>query len=177
MFDQPKLHIDVDRTKAQEIGFSQLNVAQNLLISLSGSFQTQPTFWLDPRTGRELQHRHANAPVSRRYVAEALRISRFPRRLQRTTGILADVAAFSRGSEMGLVSHYDVQPVIDIFGSVQGRDLGGVARDIEPILKRAEQHLPRGSQIDSARRNPDDERVLCRPALRTGVLDRARLSA
>ena len=51
VFDQPKLHIDVNRTKAQEIGFSQLNVAQNLLISLSGSFQTQPTYWLDPSTG------------------------------------------------------------------------------------------------------------------------------
>ncbi|MGH9724663.1 MAG: efflux RND transporter permease subunit, partial [Candidatus Acidiferrales bacterium] len=61
--------------------------------------------------------------------------------------ILASVASFSRGAEMGIVSHYDVMPVIDIYGSVQGRDLGGVARDIQPILDRSKKDLPRGSQL------------------------------
>ena len=51
LFDEPRLHIEVDRTKAKEVGFNAQDIAQSLLISLSGSFQTQPTFWLDPRNG------------------------------------------------------------------------------------------------------------------------------
>jgi len=146
VFDQPKLHFDVDRTRAQQIGLSQFNVAQNLLISLSGSFQTVPTFWLDPATGvtynvetqtpqyrtDSLQNLY-NIPV---YVKPPLQ-----------SEILGDVARMSRTSEMGIVSHYNVEPVIDIFGAVQGRDLGGVGRDMDPILKRAESKLPRGSHM------------------------------
>jgi CzcA family heavy metal efflux pump len=144
-FDQPKFHIDVDRTKAQEIGLTQLNVAQNLLISLSGSYQTQPTYWLDTRTGVSYNI-DAQTPQYRTDSLQALK--NIPVSANSgTSTILADVGQFSRGSEMGLVSHYNVMPVIDIFGSVDGRDLGGVSRDINPIIKRARQHLPRGSQI------------------------------
>jgi len=145
-FDQPKLHIQVDRTKAEQIGFTQRDVAQNLLISLSGSFQTQPTFWLDPRTGVSYRI-DTQTP---QYRADSLQdLENVP-----ITGsgssqpeILAGLASFSRGAEMGLISHYDVQPVIDIYGSVAGRDLGGVAHDIAPILARSRAQLPRGSQL------------------------------
>jgi len=145
VFDQPKLHIDVNRTKAQEIGFSQLNVAQNILISLSGSFQTQPTYWLDPKTGVS----YSIDTQTPQYRSDSLQDLENISISGTNSGseILANVARFSRGAEMGLVSHYDVQPVIDIFGSVQDRDLGGVSRDIAPILDRARQYLPRGSQI------------------------------
>jgi len=146
-FNQPKLHIDVDRTKAQEIGYTQRDVAQNLLISLSGSFQTAPTFWLDPKTGVS----YNIATQTPQYRVDTLQgLENIP-----VTGtnpsappeILASLASFSRGAEMGVVSHYNVQPVIDIFGSVQGRDLGGVAREILPIVEQAKKNLPRGSQI------------------------------
>jgi CzcA family heavy metal efflux pump len=146
VFDQPKLHIDVNRTKAQEIGFSELDVARNLLISLSGSFQTQPTFWLDPRTGVT----YDIDTMAPQYRMDSLQnLENIPVYAKSATQpeILSDVASFSRTAEMGLVSHYNVQPVIDIFGAVQGRDLGGVSRDIAPILKRAEAKLPRGSQL------------------------------
>jgi CzcA family heavy metal efflux pump len=146
MFDQPKLHIDVNRTKAQEIGFSELDVARNLLISLSGSFQTQPTFWLDPKTGVTYDI-DTMAPQYRMDSLQNLQNIPVYSKTPTQSEILGDVASFSRSSEMGLVSHYNVEPVIDIFGSVQGRDLGGVARDIQPILKRAETHLPRGSHL------------------------------
>ena len=146
VFDQPKIHIDVNRTKAQEIGFSELDVARNLLISLSGSFQTQPTFWLDPRTGVTYDI-DTMAPQYRMDSLQNLQNIPVYAKSSTQPEILGDVARFSRTAEMGLVSHYNVEPVIDIFGSVQGRDLGGVARDIEPIIKRAESHLPAGSEL------------------------------
>jgi multidrug efflux pump subunit AcrB len=146
-FDQPKLHIDVDRTKAQQIGYTQRDVANNLLISLSGSFQTSPTFWLDQRTGVS----YNIAVQTPQYRVDTLQdLENIP-----VTGpnpnappeILASLASFSRGAEMGVVSHYNVMPVIDIYGAVQDRDLGGVARDIAPIIERSKKDLPRGSQI------------------------------
>ncbi|HET7439770.1 MAG TPA: efflux RND transporter permease subunit [Terriglobales bacterium] len=144
--DQPKLHINVDRTKAQLVGYTERDVAQNLLISLSGSFQTSPTFWLDPKTGVS----YSITTETPQYRIESLQdLENVP-----ITGgsgarpeILASLAAIDRGTGSAVVSHYDIQPVIDIFGSVQGRDLGGVAREIDKIVKESEKELPRGSQL------------------------------
>jgi CzcA family heavy metal efflux pump len=147
MFNEPSLHIQLDRTKAEEIGFSAKDVAQSLLISLSGSFQTAPTFWLDPRNGVS----YNISTQTPEYRSDSLqKLENIPVTGPGTiqSGILADLASFSRGSEMAVVSHYNVEPVIDIFGSVDGRDLGGVARDITPILNRNRKDLPRGSQIN-----------------------------
>ena len=144
-FNYPRLHIEVDRTKANEVGFAQRDVANDLLISLSGSFQTSPTFWLDPKSGVS----YNIAAQTPQYRVESLQdLENIP--ITNGTSapqILAGLASFSRGSEMGVVSHYDIQSVIDIYGAVEGRDLGGVASDIEPILKRNEKDLPKGSQI------------------------------
>ena len=147
-FNYPKLHLDVDRTKADQVGYTQRDVAQNLLIALSGSFQTAPTFWLDPRTNvsysittQTPQYRVnslqdlENIPVANAGVSNA------------PPQILAGLASFSRGAEMGVVTHYDIEPAIDIFGAVDGRDLGGVARDIDPIVKDSQKNLPPGSRI------------------------------
>ena len=145
-FDQPKLHIEVDRTKAQQIGYSARDIANNVLISLSGSFQTTPNYWLDRRTGVS----YSIAAQTPQYNADSLQaLENIP-----VTGpgtpqsqIMASVASFSRGAEMGVVSHYNIMPVIDIYGAVQGRDLGGLAREIAPIIERSKKDLPRGSQI------------------------------
>ncbi len=145
-FDQPKLHIEVDRTKAQQIGYSARDIANNVLISLSGSFQTTPNYWLDQRTGVS----YSIAAQTPQYNADSLQaLENIP-----VTGpgtpqsqIMASVASFSRGAEMGVVSHYNIMPVIDIYGAVQGRDLGGLAREIAPIIERSKKDLPRGSQI------------------------------
>jgi CzcA family heavy metal efflux pump len=144
-FNYPRLDVDVDRTKADEVGFTQRDVAENLLIALSGSFQTAPAFWLDPRTGvsynittQTPQYRIStlqdlkNIPVANGSVAPQ---------------ILGGMASFTRGAEMAVVTHYDVQPAIDIFGGVDGRDLGSVASDIKPIIAQSEKNLPAGSQI------------------------------
>ncbi len=115
-FNEPELHIDVDRTKAASIGFTQRDVANNLLVTLSGSSQT---FNNIPVTGT------SNAPPA----------------------ILASLGSITRGSQLSVVSHYNVAPVIDIFGSVQGRDLGGISKDIFSIINASQKQLPRGSQI------------------------------
>jgi CzcA family heavy metal efflux pump len=144
-FNYPRLKINVDRTKASQVGFTQREVAQNLLIALSGSFQTAPAFWLDPRTGVS----YSITTQTPQYKVDTLQdLENIP--VANGTAapqIMAGLSSFTRGAEMGVVTHYDVQPAIDIFGGVDGRDLGAVARDIKPIIARGEKSLPAGSQI------------------------------
>ena len=145
-FDQPKFHIDVDRTKAQEIGFTQREVASNLLITLSGSFQTSPTFWLNPKNSVSYQI----ATQTPQYRVQSLQdLENVPVTGTGTAppSILASLASFSRNSDLSVVTHYNVAPVIDIFGAVQGRDLGAVSKDISSIVTASQKQLPRGSQI------------------------------
>ena len=145
-FDQPRLNVDVDRTKADQIGFTQRDVANNLLISLSGSFQTSPTFWLNPNNGVS----YAIATQTPQYRIDSLQgLQNIP-----VTGpsnpkaqILGTLASVNRGVGMATVSHYDIQPVIDIYGSVQGRDLGGVAKEINQVLADTSKDVPRGSRV------------------------------
>ncbi len=147
LFDQPKLQIDVDRSKALGSGFTQFAVANSMLVSLSGSSQTSPTFWLDPKTG-VTYNMVAQTP---QYDAASLNDLR---NTPITTGvgnnrseILADVATTSREASMALVSHYNIQRAVDIFGSVQDRDLGAVGADINRIVNASRKNLPRGSQV------------------------------
>jgi len=145
-FDQPYLHVNVDRTKAQEVGYSERDVANNLLITLSGSFQTTPEFWLDPRNGVE----YSIATQTPQYRIQTLQdLQNIP-----ITGpsaarpqILTGIANIERGVGMATVSHYNIAPVIDIYGSVQGRDLGGVARALNQVVVNAKSQAPRGTEI------------------------------
>ena len=146
VFDQPKLHIFVDRTKAQESGFTQLDVASNALISLSGSFQTTPEFWLDPKNGVS----YSVVTQAPQFTMTSLQdLQNIPISGQKAIRpeILGDVATTSRGAGMAVVSHYDIQRVIDIFGAVQDRDLGAVANDVRRIVDANRSKLPRGSQL------------------------------
>ena len=145
LFDQPSIEIDVNRTKAIESGFTQLNVASNLLVSLSGSFQTTPSFWLDPKTGVT----YSVVAQTPQYAAASLSDLEhtIPIVQGRATEILGDVGSPHRGAGMAVVSHYNIQRAVDIFGSVQDRDLGGVAADINRIVDANRQKLPRGAQL------------------------------
>jgi multidrug efflux pump subunit AcrB len=148
VFDQPKLHLDVDRTKAAENGYTQRDIAQSLLVSLSGSFQTTPTYWLDPRNGIN----YNLVTQTPQYQIQSLSdIQNIPLGGGSTRGqeaeILGNVASISRTTSMSVVTHYQLHRVIDIFGSVQGRDLGGVGRDIAKIVAEHSKNLPRGSRI------------------------------
>jgi multidrug efflux pump subunit AcrB len=145
-FDQPYFHVNVDRTKAQEVGYTERDVANNLLISLSGSFQTTPEFWLDPKTGVS----YSIATQTPQYRIQSVHdLENVP-----VTGpsnaapqILTDVASIQRGVGMATVSHYNITPVIDIYGSVAGRDLGGAAREINKIVENARHEAPRGTEL------------------------------
>ncbi|HKD03829.1 MAG TPA: efflux RND transporter permease subunit [Terriglobales bacterium] len=146
-FDQPYLHINVDRTKAQQVGYSERDAAQNLLVSLSGSFQTSPTFWLNPANGVS----YSIATQTPQYRLNSLQdLENIPvggPNPNAPPQIFADLATFRRGVGMGVISHYDIAPVIDIYGAVQGRDLGSVARDIDKAVKQNEKDLPRGTEL------------------------------
>ncbi len=145
-FDEPYLHVDVDRTKAQLAGYTQRDIANNLLISLSGSFQTTPTYWLNPKNGVS----YSIATQTPQYRLDSLqKLENIPitGAGSATPTILATLASIKRGTGMALVSHYDIQPVIDIYGSVQRRDLGGVAGDIQKIIDDSRKDLPRGSEL------------------------------
>jgi CzcA family heavy metal efflux pump len=146
MFDLPSLLVNADRTKVQEVGLTERDVASSLLVALSGSFQTTPSFYLNPGNGVS----YMVASQVPQYNLDSLQnLAGIP-----VTGpagampqLLGNLATFSRSMEQGVVSHYDVQPVIDVYGDVQGRDLGGVARDFQKYVNQAQKKLPRGSSI------------------------------
>jgi multidrug efflux pump subunit AcrB len=146
-FDEPYLHLWMDRTKAQEIGYNGTSIAQNVLISLGGSFQTAPTYWLDPKN----RNSYDISTQTPQYRVDTLQdLANMP-----ITGpsqdvapaLLASVASIQRGTGAAVVSHYNIMPVIDIFGAVQGRDLGGIADDVTHIIDQMRPKLPRGSQV------------------------------
>jgi CzcA family heavy metal efflux pump len=145
-YDLPELYVDVDRTHAQQFGLTQRDVASDMLISLSGSFQTAPAFWLNPQNGVSYQ-------ISTQIPQYSVDSLDALRNLPITGGdgshpqILGGLATFRRGSGVGVVSHYNAQPVIDIFGAAQDRDLGAVAKDIMKILDEAKADLPKGTQL------------------------------
>src|SRR5438477_624477 len=146
-FDEPYLRMRIERTKAEELGFSAHDIAQNLLVSLSGSFQTSPTFWVDPKNRVSYQI----ATQTPQYRTDTLQdVENIP-----ITGtdpaappsLMASLVSTERGAGMAVVSHYNVAPVIDIFGAVTGRDLGAVAGDINKIIDATRQQLPHGSRV------------------------------
>jgi multidrug efflux pump subunit AcrB len=143
--DYPQFNVDVDRGKAQLVGLTEGTVANNLLVSLSGSFQTAPSFWIDPKSGTQYQV-VAQTPQFR---LESLNdLGNTP--LHGPGGasqILSSIATIHRSVAPAVVSHYDATPTIDIYGSVQGSDLGHVAADIAKIVASAQKDLPRGSRI------------------------------
>jgi len=169
-FDYPNMTVNVDRTRAESVGLTQANVAQSILVSLSGSFQTAPNFYLDPRNGVSYNIATQSPQYSLDTMAEleSLPISSGLNQptstvtsggsltstpstsapgAQRPVQVLGNVADIVPGTELGTVSHYDVQPVLDIYTNVNGTDLGSVTRSMEQIVDRHRKELPRGSSF------------------------------
>jgi multidrug efflux pump subunit AcrB len=146
--DLPKLRFAVDRTKASGMGLAERDVANSVLLSLSGSGQVQPTYWMNPSVG--LQYLvNVRAPEHRIDSLSAL--NAIPINASRPgegdVALLANLATFTRLQVPPIISHYNIVPVIDIFGGVSERDLGGVLSEITPLVAAAEKELPKGSSI------------------------------
>jgi multidrug efflux pump subunit AcrB len=146
--DLPKLNVTVDRVKAAELGLTEQNVANSVLLSLSGSSQVQPSFWMDQRFGVQYLI-NTRVPEYAMDSIEALNSSPVSAGAPGSGNgqILANLATVTRSVIPPVFTHYNVAPVIDVYGNVNGRDLGGVLKDIGPIVKRAEKDLPRGSSL------------------------------
>jgi multidrug efflux pump subunit AcrB len=146
VLNQPVVFVDVDRTKAQELGFTEAGVANDTLVGLATSFQTAPSFWLSPQG------------VSYSVVTQT------PQYRMDTMGdlqgipvvnsslpqpeILTNLAGIRRGQTAGIVSHYDIQRVIDIYATTDSRrDLGGLAAGIDKVIDESRKQLPRGSYV------------------------------
>jgi CzcA family heavy metal efflux pump len=147
----PDLLINVDRTKAQEIGLTQRDVANDMLVTLSSNVQVSPNYWVNPQNG-------VNYPLvvqTPQYrVSDMNDLERTP--IESGSGdpsnsappqLLTNLASVTRRNTLAVITHYNVQPVMDIFANVSGRDLGGVAADVDRVVAAARQTLPRGTTI------------------------------
>ena len=141
--------MDIERTRVTQVGLTQRDVAQNVLVSLSGSFQTSPNFWLNPRESGQLQVA-VQAPQYRDDSTAGP--DEHPRDLAAGSTVDRQSGAARAWVRPCTVNHYNVQPVIDVYASTQDRDLGAVAADTDKILKDYEKHLPRGTHISCAAR-------------------------
>ncbi len=145
-FDYPQINVDVDRSKAALLGLAERDVASNLLISLSGSFQTSNSFWIDQTTGTQYNV-SAQTPQFRMNSLQDLATTPITSAPGVSSQLLANLASFHRSSGPAVVSHYNATPVVDIFGAVQGADLGYVSAQINQVIANTRADLPRGSQI------------------------------
>jgi CzcA family heavy metal efflux pump len=144
--DSPAINLDVDRTRAQEVGLAQRDVAQNLLISLSGSFQTAPSYWVNPKNG--ITYNVAvQTPDYRINSLQDLMNTPVSAPGTQNQQVLANLATVQPGVNPAAVSHYDISPVVNVYASVQDRDLGGVASDTRKILSQFDGNLPRGVHL------------------------------
>jgi len=146
MLNLPTLHLDIDRDRATQVGMSSRDVAQSVLVTLSGSFQTTPSFWLNPKNGVTYSV-VVQAPQYR--VSSLQDLMNTPVNSPSAPGaqILGNLVKFSPATRPAVVTHYNVQPVVDVYASTQGRDLGAVAKDTMKVLQPFIDHLPRGTRI------------------------------
>jgi multidrug efflux pump subunit AcrB len=163
-FNLPRLFVNVDRSRAQDIGLTQRDVAGSLLVALSGSFQTSPTFWLNPKNGvsyniaaqtpqysldslGDLQSVPITSSAPPNPSANFSMLTSAAQMGGQPIQILGNLASVTRGEELATVTHYDIQPVIDIYGNIDNTDLRSVADKIRAIISKHQKELPRGSHL------------------------------
>lgn len=149
--DQPELRVNVDRTRAEQVGLSQRDVAGNVLTSLSSSSQTAPNFWLNPENGVN----YIVAVQMPQYKMDSVTALENTPITPLNAGdnhtaapqLLSNLASVEHSTSLAVVNHYNVQLTYDVYTNVQGRDLGGVAREIDRVIAEFQPKLPRGSSI------------------------------
>jgi multidrug efflux pump subunit AcrB len=142
----PELAVDIDRTRANQLGITERDVTNSLVVNLASSFQVAPAFWLDPRNG-------ASYPIvaqTPQYQLDSLsKLANVP-----VTGsapgsmqVLGALGDIHRQNSDAIISHYAIQPAIDIYATTQGRDLGAVASDIQKVIDATSEDLPKGAVV------------------------------
>ncbi|HFT8009120.1 TPA: efflux RND transporter permease subunit [Burkholderia cenocepacia] len=146
--DEPTLLTDMDRTRMQQLNLSAQNVAQNMLISLSGSSQTTPSFWINPRTGvqypLQIQTPQYNLSSVDDLLGTPISASG---RAGAPLQLLGNLVQVRSTVNPAVITHYNIRPAIDVYVSVEGRDLGAVAGEIDRIVSDARATLPRGTAL------------------------------
>ena len=153
----PELHVNIDRSRAEQLGLSESNVANGMLFSLSGSGQSQPNFWLNPQNGVNYQV-VVQTPQYKINSVDALRTMPITAPASTASNssatqsapnsqYLSNLADIVHTSTPAITNHYNVQPVFDVFVNTQGRDLGGVSSDIQQIVDKYQKQLPAGSSL------------------------------
>jgi multidrug efflux pump subunit AcrB len=143
-FNVPTLYVDVNRSFAGTVGLTEKDVADSVQDTLAGSFQTAPTFWLNPKNGVSYP---IVVQMPQYWVNSLGDLRNIPVTAINTTQLLGGIATIRRGWSDAVVSHYDVQPVVDIYASAHGRDLGSIATAIEKILNDTKAEAPPGSTV------------------------------
>ncbi|MGY3423268.1 multidrug efflux pump subunit AcrB [Bradyrhizobium sp. F1.13.4] len=145
-FQQPTLDVNVDRSMASLAGLSEKDVATAMLTTLSGSSQSSPTYWLDPKSGVSYA---VSIQTPQRDIDTMAGLKNIP--VTSTTGantqLLGGIADVARSRSDAVVSHYNVSPVIDIYATPQGRDLGALAADIRKSIDDTAKDLPKGASV------------------------------
>ncbi|KVO50162.1 RND transporter [Burkholderia ubonensis] len=145
--DQPTLVADMDRTRMQQLNLSAQNVAQNMLISLSGSAQTTPSFWVNPKTGVQYPLAIQTPQYDVGSVGDLLGTPVSAGRTGAPLQLLGNLVQVRTASEPAVITHFNIRPAIDLYVSVEGRDLGSVASEIDRIVSDARATLPRGTAL------------------------------
>jgi len=143
-FNQPTLFVDVNRTYAGLTGLTEKDVTTSLQTTLAGSIQTAPTFWLDPRSGVSYP---IVVQMPQYQIDSTGALANLPITARGATQLLGALGTVRVGASNAVVTHYNVQPAIDIYAAVQGRDLGAVAADVRRILDETRTGVPRGSLV------------------------------
>ena len=146
MLDLPTLHLNIERDRVTQVGMNARDVAQSVLVSLSGSFQTAPNFWLNPNNGVSYQVA-VQSPQYRVTSLQDLMNTPVNDPNVPNSQVLSNLVQLTPVVRPAVVSHYNVLPVIDVYASTQDRDLGGVIRDVNKVLQPFRKQLPRGTQL------------------------------
>ena len=147
--DNPKLKLEVDRERAALMGLSERDVANPLLLSLSGSGQVQPVFWLNPKIGVQylVNFRAPESAIDSLASLQGIPVTKSAHG-EGDGQVLGNLVSIQRSQGAPLVTHYNIMPVINVFAGVFGRDLGGVLAELQPVLDQFRKDLPRGSFIE-----------------------------
>jgi multidrug efflux pump subunit AcrB len=142
----PTFNVDVDRTRAQYVGLTERDVVNSLTVNLSGSGQVAPTYYLNPDNGVN----YAVVMQTPQYQVDslsALQTLPITSNVPSNAPILGGVASISRTTSSAIVSQYDIQPLVQIFATPQGRDLGGIAADVNKVIAATAKDVPKGSTV------------------------------